>query len=65
MREVPESNAVIVLCILLLVPGSMVMGSPGKVRRPLTPEEDASLDKYASSYVKYRLDYMPSTVTAS
>ncbi len=43
-------------------PGSMVMGAPAKVRRPLTPEEDASLDKYAASYVKYRLDYMPAAV---
>lgn len=50
---------------MVVPPGSMVMGSPGKVRRPLTPEEDASLDKYAQSYVKYRLDYMPSSVAAS
>jgi len=46
-------------------PGSMVMGVPGKVRRQLTPEEDAFLDKSAQGYVQYRLDYMPSTVTAS
>ena len=46
-------------------PGSMVMGMPAKVRRPLTPEEDASLDKYAASYVRYRLDYMPTPVAAS
>ena len=50
---------------MVIPPGSMVMGMPAKVRRPLTPEEDASLDKYAQSYVKYRLDYMPSAVTAS
>ncbi|MGE0392200.1 MAG: gamma carbonic anhydrase family protein [Vicinamibacterales bacterium] len=46
-------------------PGSMVMGTPAKVRRALTPDEDASLDKYAESYVKYRLDYMPAPVPAS
>jgi carbonic anhydrase/acetyltransferase-like protein (isoleucine patch superfamily) len=38
-------------------PGSMVMGLPGKVRRPLTPEEDASIKWYADNYVRYRLDF--------
>ncbi len=46
-------------------PGSMVMGAPGKVRRPVTPEEDAGLDRYAQAYVTYRLDYLPSPVPAS
>lgn len=50
---------------MVIPPGSMVMGVPGKVRRPLTPDEDALLDKSAQGYVKYRLDYMPSSVTAS
>lgn len=50
---------------MVVPPGSLVIGTPGKVRRALTPEEDASLDKYATSYVRYRLDYMPSPVTAS
>ena len=38
-------------------PGSMVMGLPAKVRRPLTHEEDASIKAYADNYVRYRLDY--------
>ena len=38
-------------------PGSMVMGVPAKVRRPLTPEEDVSIKWYADNYVRYRLDY--------
>lgn len=39
-------------------PGSLVMGSPARVRRPLTDEEMASIRDYAARYVKYRLDYM-------
>jgi len=38
---------------------SLVMGSPGKVRRPLTDEEVASIRWYADNYVRYRLDYLP------
>ena len=38
-------------------PRSLVMGSPGKVRRPLTDEEVASIRWYAENYVRYRLDY--------
>ncbi|MSO45763.1 MAG: gamma carbonic anhydrase family protein [Acidobacteria bacterium] len=38
-------------------PGSMVMGLPAKVRRPLTPEEDCSIQWYADNYVRYRLDF--------
>lgn len=39
-------------------PRSLVMGSPGKVRRPLTDDEVASIRDYAERYVGYRLDYM-------
>ncbi len=39
-------------------PRSLVMGSPGKVRRPLTDAEVASIRDYADRYVGYRLDYM-------
>lgn len=39
-------------------PGSLVMGSPAKVRRPLSDEEKASIRDYATRYVGYRLDYM-------
>jgi carbonic anhydrase/acetyltransferase-like protein (isoleucine patch superfamily) len=38
-------------------PGSMVMGHPGKVRRQLTPDEDASIKWYADNYVRCRLDF--------
>ncbi len=39
-------------------PRSLVMGSPGKVRRELTDGEVASILGYAERYVGYRLDYM-------
>jgi carbonic anhydrase/acetyltransferase-like protein (isoleucine patch superfamily) len=42
---------------MIVPPGSMVMGVPGKVRRTLTPEEDASIKWYADNYVRYRLDF--------
>jgi len=35
----------------------MVMGRPGKVKRPLTDEEVAEIRWYSEAYVKYRLDY--------
>lgn len=38
-------------------PRSLVMGSPGKVRRALTDDEVASIRDYAERYVGYRLDY--------
>jgi hypothetical protein len=34
------------------------MGSPAKVRRPLSEAEVASILEYSGNYVKYRLDYM-------
>ena len=45
-------------------PGSMVMGAPGKVRRQLTPEEDASIKRYADNYVGYRLDFQTENTPA-
>ena len=39
-------------------PRSMVMGSPGKVKRLLTQAEVADVQMYADRYVGYRLDYM-------
>jgi len=39
-------------------PRSLVMGSPGKVRRALSEAEVASILDYAERYVGYRLDYM-------
>jgi carbonic anhydrase/acetyltransferase-like protein (isoleucine patch superfamily) len=38
-------------------PRSLVIGSPGKVRRMLTDQEIASIRWYADNYVRYRLDY--------
>jgi carbonic anhydrase/acetyltransferase-like protein (isoleucine patch superfamily) len=37
---------------------SLVMGSPGRVRRTLTDVEVAQIQMYADRYVAYRLDYM-------
>ena len=42
---------------MVVPPGSMVMGMPAKVKRPLTPDEDTSIQGYADRYVKYRLDF--------
>lgn len=39
-------------------PRSLVMGSPGKVRRTLTDDDLAEIRMYADRYVQYRLDYM-------
>ena len=38
-------------------PRSLVMGSPGKVRRSLDDTEVASIRGYADRYVQYRLEY--------
>lgn len=39
-------------------PRSLVMGSPGKVKRLLTQAEVADIQMYADRYVGYRLEYM-------
>jgi carbonic anhydrase/acetyltransferase-like protein (isoleucine patch superfamily) len=39
-------------------PRSLVMGSPGKVKRTLADAEVADIQAYADRYVGYRLDYM-------
>jgi carbonic anhydrase/acetyltransferase-like protein (isoleucine patch superfamily) len=39
-------------------PRSLVMGSPGKVKRTLSDDEVAGIQGYADRYVGYRLDYM-------
>ena len=49
---------------MIVPPGSMVMGVPGTVRRPLTPEEDASIASYADNYVRYRLDFQAESTPA-
>lgn len=42
----------------VIPPRSMVMGTPGRVRRSLTDAEVASILDYSRNYVQYRLDYM-------
>jgi carbonic anhydrase/acetyltransferase-like protein (isoleucine patch superfamily) len=39
-------------------PRSLVMGSPGKVKRQLSATEVASILQYSERYVNHRLDYM-------
>ena len=39
-------------------PRSLVMGSPGKVRRTLSDADLVEIQMYADRYVAYRLDYM-------
>jgi len=38
-------------------PGSLVVGHPGKVKRALTPIDQASIDAYAQRYVEYKNIY--------
>jgi carbonic anhydrase/acetyltransferase-like protein (isoleucine patch superfamily) len=42
----------------MIPPRSLVMGSPGKVKRALTDVEVREILEYAQNYVRYRLDYM-------
>ncbi|MDP9148228.1 MAG: gamma carbonic anhydrase family protein [Acidobacteriota bacterium] len=41
----------------VIPPSSLVMGSPGKVKRTLTPIDQASIDSYARRYVEYKNTY--------
>lgn len=41
-------------------PQSLVMGSPGRVKRTLGDEAAREIQMYADRYVQYRLDYMGS-----
>jgi len=43
----------------VIPPRSMVMGSPGRVRRPLSDADVAMIREFSGNYVRYRLDYMP------
>jgi gamma-carbonic anhydrase len=43
---------------VIVPPRSLVMGSPGKVRRALTDDEVAFVRDSAANYVGYRLDYL-------
>ena len=44
----------------VIPPRSLVMGSPGRIRRLLTDEEVASIGRYADHYVDYKNDYLTS-----
>lgn len=41
----------------VIPPGSLVMGSPGKVKRPLRPDDQAAIDRYAQNYFEYKEIY--------
>ena len=41
----------------VIPPRSLVMGSPGKVRRTVTDADVASILEYAANYVRYKKDY--------
>jgi carbonic anhydrase/acetyltransferase-like protein (isoleucine patch superfamily) len=43
-------------------PRSLVMGSPGKVKRTLSDAEVLDIQAYADRYVGYRLDYMNNAI---
>jgi carbonic anhydrase/acetyltransferase-like protein (isoleucine patch superfamily) len=43
---------------MVVPPRSLVMGSPGRVKRALTDAEVVDIQAYADRYVGYRLDYM-------
>jgi carbonic anhydrase/acetyltransferase-like protein (isoleucine patch superfamily) len=63
MDEVRVGHHSLVAAGSLLTPGtqipprSLVMGSPAKVKRPLTDEEVAGLDQYWKNYVEYTKIY--------
>jgi len=42
----------------IIEPGSLVMGSPGKVRRKLSDEEKAGILVYGRNYLGYKEQYM-------
>ena len=42
-------------------PGSLFMGHPGKFRRALTADDQASIDRYAQRYVEYKETYKAET----
>jgi carbonic anhydrase/acetyltransferase-like protein (isoleucine patch superfamily) len=43
---------------MVVPPRSLVMGSPARVRRPLTDDEVRFVLESAGNYVRYRLDYV-------
>jgi carbonic anhydrase/acetyltransferase-like protein (isoleucine patch superfamily) len=49
----------------IIPPRSLVMGSPGKVRRTLTAIDQATIDSYAQRYVEYKEIYRKEVAGAS
>lgn len=43
---------------MVVPPGSLVMGVPGKVKRPLSAEEKQSIRRYSSNYFEYKETYL-------
>jgi carbonic anhydrase/acetyltransferase-like protein (isoleucine patch superfamily) len=43
---------------MIVPPGSLVAGLPAKVRRALTPEDQAGIRAYAERYVDYAAEYL-------
>lgn len=43
---------------VVIEPGSLVMGSPGKVKRKLSEEEKASILTYGQNYLGYKEQYL-------
>jgi carbonic anhydrase/acetyltransferase-like protein (isoleucine patch superfamily) len=43
---------------VVIEPGSLVMGSPGKVKRKLSDEEKASIQTYGRNYLGYKEQYL-------
>jgi carbonic anhydrase/acetyltransferase-like protein (isoleucine patch superfamily) len=43
---------------MVVPPRSLVMGTPAKVRRPITEEERAGLRRYAQDYLEYKEAYL-------
>jgi carbonic anhydrase/acetyltransferase-like protein (isoleucine patch superfamily) len=46
---------------MVVPPRSLVMGVPGKVRRPVTEEEREGLRRYANNYYEYKEIYLEET----
>ncbi len=42
---------------VVVPPGALFMGHPGKLRRMLTEEDQASIDRYSARYVQYAASY--------
>jgi gamma-carbonic anhydrase len=45
-------------------PGSLVVGHPGKVKRMLTPTDQATIEDYAARYVEYKNIYREESADA-